>query len=102
MEEKDLRGRVEQLEKIVRELTQVVYAHAIALASLRREFSVHYHVHEGKTLPKTLRTGDPLFAEVTRVSPPGYDVKPLIEEFERDPQAFLRNSNSDLFYWPWE
>ena len=102
MEDQDLEGRVARLEEVIQELTKVVYSHAFALASLSREFGVHYHVYEGKTLPKILTSGAPLFSTVTKVSPPAVDPRPQIEGFERDPQAFLRESYSDLFYWPWE
>jgi len=44
MENIDLEGRLAELEKVVGELTKVVYSHAFAVASLRYEFGMHYHV----------------------------------------------------------
>jgi len=102
MENIDLEGRRAELEKVVGELTKVVYSHAFAVASLRYEFGMHYHVHDGQTLPHVLNTGDPLLKLVTSVSLLDTDVKPQIVEYERDPQAFLKSNYSDLFYWPWE
>lgn len=41
MENIDLEGRLAELEKVVGELTKVVYSHAFAVASLRYEFGMH-------------------------------------------------------------
>ncbi len=102
MEEGELQERVDRLEKVIRELTQAVYSHAFAIASLRREFGLHYHRHDGQTIPYVLNTGDPLLKLVTQVSLLDTDIKPEIVEFEKDPQTYLKNNYADLFYWPWE
>ena len=102
MADNDLEERVAGLEKVVRELTEVVCSHAFALASLRYEFGFHYHVHDGQTLPHVLNSGDPLMKLVTSVSLLDTDVKPQIVEYERDPQAYMKSNYGDLFYWPWE
>jgi hypothetical protein len=103
MEDKELQERVDWLEKVVTELTQTVYRHALEIASLRREFGLHYHLHEGKSPPQVLRADDPQLPLVTAIA--GLDkkaVKQQIEEFDRDSQAYLKKNYSDLFYWPWE
>jgi hypothetical protein len=102
MEENDLKERVASLEKMVGELTRVVYLHATALASIKREFEVHYHRRDGQTLPFVLNSSDTQLKLVAAVSLRDYDVKQQIEQYESDPQAFLKNNYGDLFYWPWE
>lgn len=105
MEDGDLLARVSQLEKLVGELTRVVYIHAGTIAETRREFGVHYH-REHYTIPAVLRTGDLYFDQVARLSAQVITVQrdptAEIKEYERDPQAYLKNTYSDLFYWPWE
>jgi len=102
MEEKDLQGRVEWLETVVGELARTVYAHAFALASVRREFGLHYHRHDGQTLPYVLTSEDPLLKLVVGVSQIKTNLKPDIQEFEGDTQAYLKSRYTELFYWPWE
>lgn len=102
----DLQERVAWLEKVVAELAKVVYAHAGTIAETKRDFGVHYHMKDGRTTPAILRTGDPLRKLVTQVSVASnaidHDPTPEIQEYERDPQAFLKSAYSSLFYWPWE
>ena len=97
---------VAQLEQIVTELTRVVYLHAGTIAETKREFGVHYHKEEGKTIPIVLRTQDLFFDQVRRLSATSlaieHDPTPEIMEYERDPEAFLKSNYSDLFFWPWE
>jgi hypothetical protein len=106
MEVNDLQERVARLEELVTELTKVVYVHAGTVAEMKREFGVHYHKNDGMTVPAVLRTGDPLFKMVTKLSVASKavdrDPTPEIQEYERDPQAFMKNNYSELFFWPWE
>jgi hypothetical protein len=102
----DLQERVAWLEKVVTELARVVYVHAGTIAEMKREFGIHYHVKDGRTTPFVLRTGDPLYRLVAQVSVASnaidHDPAPEIQEYEREPQEFLKSTYSDLFYWPWE
>ena len=106
MENSDLSEMVSRLEKLLVELTRVVYVHAGVIAEMKREFAVHYHREEGWTIPAVLRTGDLFFDQVARLSAQAisvqHDPTPEIQAYERDPQAFLTSSYSDLFYWPWD
>jgi len=97
-----LEERVAGLEKTLGELTRAVYQHAFALANLSREFGLHYHRRDGNTLPFILESGDKLLSYVASVSFMDDAAKQRIEEYERDPQAFLKSNYGDLFYWPWE
>jgi hypothetical protein len=103
MEENEQQDPVAWLEKVVTELTQNVYRHALEIASLRREYGLHYHLHEGKSPPQMLRADDPQLPMVTAIA--GLDkkeIKQQIEAYDRDPQTYLKSNYSDLFYWPWE
>jgi hypothetical protein len=106
MEDSDLREMITRQEKVLDELVRVVYVHAGVIAEMKREFSVHYHREEGKTIPAVLRTGDLYFDQVTRLSAQAisvqHDPTPEIKAYESDPQAFLKSTYGDLFYWPWE
>lgn len=106
MEGSGLEERVSRLEELVRELTRVVYIHAGAIAETKREFYVHYHREEGKTIPAVLRTGDMFFDQVRRLSAQAISVErdptPEIQAYESDPQGFLRSTYGDLYYWPFE
>jgi hypothetical protein len=106
MEDSDLRETISRLENLVKELVRVVYIHAGVIAEMKREFGIHYHREEGRTIPAILRTGDLYFDQVARLSAQAISVQhdPTLEiqEYEKDPQAFLKSNYSDLFYWPWE
>jgi hypothetical protein len=106
MEDSDLLEKISQMEKLLNELVRVVYVHAGTIAENKREFVVHYHREEGKTIPAILKTGDLYFDQVARLSASSISVEhdPTLEiqAYERDPQAFLKSNYGDLFYWPWE
>jgi hypothetical protein len=106
MENSDLLEMISRQEKLLQELARVVYTHAGVIAELKREFGVHYHREEGRTIPAVLKTGDLYFDQVARLSAQAISVErdptPEIKEYERDPQAFLKSNYCDLFYWPWE